>query len=752
MGRHFNFSSIHLFLLGIVCFELSCVATFFHAGSLTSMSTKSTLEVSSSPITVIDTTTINTHGHTSTSKKPNDNPNSFEEAYQGCDTTWGCFGMTISLGNGSMGCEHSKSCDILVTYTTNIEGDVDFTMLGNTNEYNYIALGITKSAEMKDSSVMFCYQNDGRTGVGMSWNNDNYQNLLLDDPSYGLSKTQTCYKDKILRCKYIRKKITNIKIPGSNKNNDSMEFDLSQSYHLLMAVGNVAANNDSLKASFPVKLDYHASKVVSNDRIDLNAFSPSSTSTFTTSSTTANITSVATSSHSSSNTSTSFSSTSTSTSPSTSKKPNSRFEEAYNGCGKKWGCFGMTSSGKADCETSKSCTILVTFTRKEDGKVNFTMIGNTLETKLDSSYIAFGLSDSMSMATASVMFCYNDDKVTPSTGVGMSWNNDQYNSVVLDDPSYGLTKTSADHVDGILSCSYTRDTVTDVPIPGSSNKTVEFDLTKSFFLLLAGGHVSKTSNDSFENSFPVALALHTAKVVSEEKVLLNISSQATSKDTRAIIQAHGCLMVLAWILFANIGMFTAKFCKKMLPRMKIFGADVWFRIHQLCMSMVITLSMAGASILWVDRGVEPLQWDNIKNNPHSALGMAAICIGLIQPVIAFFRPSPDHKYRIVFKLVHKFTGYIALTIAGVGMYFATKLDEAMLDEHTWIILLVYGQFCLVSSIILGVYVYLTKKRLKEEFFDKIVYGGYIMYIMVIIAFVFAMFLLILNNSPSDQDS
>ena len=403
----------------------------------------------------------------------------------------------------------------------------------------------------------------------------------------------------------------------------------------------------------------------------------------------------------------------------------------------------MTKKGETGCEDTKTCDVLVTFTKNADtGNVNFTMLGSVP----DENYVAFGISNSKSMAESSVMFCYNAGNISPYNGVGMSWNNKEYNSIVLDDPMYGLSKTNASYSDGLLSCSFTRNRTTNFTIPQENSNTVEFDLEDSYYLLIAFGPVKKSSWDDLQkDGFPIALTMHTEKMVSEEKVFLNISSHVDTKDTKAIIRAHGCLMVLAWILFANVGMFTAKFCKKIFPGKQILKADIWFRIHQGCMTLALVLSLAGASLLWVDRGVKPLKLESLKINPHSALGMAVICIAVVQPVIAFFRPSLDNKYRPYFRYFHGGLGYIALILAGVAMYFATNLDEAMLDEHTWIILAVLAGFCFIAVLFVGLNQWYDIFKLNDESFDKVVYGGYITYIMAMLAFVFAMFSIILDN-------
>ena len=671
--------------------------------------------------------------------------------------------------NGSIGCETTKTCDVLVTYVANTDGSVDLTMLGNSTVLNltkpYVALGLAETSSMANASVSFCYHSDEvspKDGVGMSWNTKDYDNTLLSDTSLGLSKTTNTFADGILRCEYTRDQITNIPIPDVNKN-QSMKFDLSKSYYLLLAVGEVKKNTE-LVEEFPIVLTYHSAKTASKSKISLSSANNSTsttskaTSTSTssssttnssspTSSTTASSSSTKTSSKTSSSTS-SIATTTTIQATSTNKVPDDKFENGYKGCSKDWGCVGMTDKGETGCVNTKSCDVLVTFTKNTDtGNVNFTVLGKVA----DESYVAFGLSNSQSMSETSVMFCYQSASVSPSNGVGMSWNNKDYNSIVLDDPMYGLSKTSASYSDGVLSCSCTRNKLTNISIPGSNNKTAEFDLENSYYLLIAFGPVKKSNNvDLDKDAYPVTLAMHNAKhaMVSEEKVFLNISSHISTKDTKPLIRAHGCLMVLAWILFANVGMFTSKFCKKILPGKQILKADVWFRVHQGCMTLALILSIAGATILWVDRGVKPLKLENLKNNPHSALGMVVICAAVIQPVIAFFRPSPNNKFRPYFRYLHGGLGYVALILAGVAIYFATNLDEANLDEHTWIILAALLGFCFVSFVFIGllnIHQWYDLLKLNEENFSKIIYGGYLSYIMAMLAFVFAMFSVILDN-------
>ena len=53
---------------------------------------------------------------------------------------------------------------------------------------------------------------------------------------------------------------------------------------------------------------------------------------------------------------------------------------------------------------------------------------------------------------------------------------------------------------------------------------------------------------------------HTATGLTGEKVNLGDFSQV-SGDKATLVKLHACLMVIAWLLFANVGTFWARYCK-----------------------------------------------------------------------------------------------------------------------------------------------------------------------------------------------
>jgi hypothetical protein len=67
---------------------------------------------------------------------------------------------------------------------------------------------------------------------------------------------------------------------------------------------------------------------------------------------------------------------------------------------------------------------------------------------------------------------------------------------------------------------------------------------------------------------------------------------------------------------------------------------MWFPVHQACMSLALILSLVGLIPMLVEKGVEPLA----KGMAHSIVGIIAICLAFVQPVLAFFRCSPGKHF------------------------------------------------------------------------------------------------------------
>lgn len=132
---------------------------------------------------------------------------------------------------------------------------------------------------------------------------------------------------------------------------------------------------------------------------------------------------------------------------------------------------------------------------------------------------------------------------------------------------------------------------------------------------------------------------------------------ARPKVSRTLLLIHASFMIFAWIGFTSIGVFAARYFKKIWSGTKIFGKDAWFVVHQISMSLTWILTISAVAIIWIDVG----EW---RTSTHSVLGIIATVLCFIQPVTAFFRPSPTDEARPIFNFMHGSVGKIAHFLAG----------------------------------------------------------------------------------------
>jgi len=171
--------------------------------------------------------------------------------------------------------------------------------------------------------------------------------------------------------------------------------------------------------------------------------------------------------------------------------------DIYENCNSNIGCFGMPTG----CISTKNCTVLSTFQPQSTGNVLFTISSLAGENQ----YIALGLSQGdNSMGSDSVMFCYT--KSDGIADVGMSWNDGNSGSPILDDSHQGLEIKRASFSDGELLCEFVRDQITEIQIPDSPDKNFQYDLSLPYYLLIAQGPISYAEYDPLS----ITLGYHNA--------------------------------------------------------------------------------------------------------------------------------------------------------------------------------------------------------------------------------------------------
>ena len=92
----------------------------------------------------------------------------------------------------------------------------------------------------------------------------------------------------------------------------------------------------------------------------------------------------------------------------------------------------------------------------------------------------------------------------------------------------------------------------------------------------------------------------------------------------------GCLMVIAWVLFATTGILIARYYRFLAPNSEICGVSLWFVLHRLIMLVSTSLSIAGFLII-----LSQLNWNWVSMNnkyifSQSIFGIVAIGISVLQ--------------------------------------------------------------------------------------------------------------------------
>ena len=103
------------------------------------------------------------------------------------------------------------------------------------------------------------------------------------------------------------------------------------------------------------------------------------------------------------------------------------------------------------------------------------------------------------------------------------------------------------------------------------------------------------------------------------------------------------------------------------------------------MASTWALSLASLILMWVEKGIEPLTWENVERNGHAAVGMAAFVLAFIQPFMAFFRPHPNTSKRPIFNVAHLSVGMSAILLSFVAIGLATKFPALKLENGRYLL-------------------------------------------------------------------
>ena len=187
------------------------------------------------------------------------------------------------------------------------------------------------------------------------------------------------------------------------------------------------------------------------------------------------------------------------------------------------------------------------------------------------------------------------------------------------------------------------------------------------------------------------------------------------------------MMVISWMFFADIGTFTAGFVRTKYPEQ---SGLYWFHIHQVCMSITFILTMVSALMMFIGKGLAPLNIVKISTNPHTLIGLITLILTCIQPIMGFLRPDPFSSRRRKFNVIHRYNGYLTSCIAFMAILSASLLQEARLQSA-------YGDYLIYVSGSFVVFFFLCHlflRLVKLRGLTEMVSTGYFMCIAGLFSF------------------
>lgn len=184
----------------------------------------------------------------------------------------------------------------------------------------------------------------------------------------------------------------------------------------------------------------------------------------------------------------------------------------------------------------------------------------------------------------------------------------------------------------------------------------------------------------------------------------------------SMMKIHAVLMFLAWGIFVPSGLFIGRFFKRGYPKKMIKSKPIWFQFHRLLMVLSVILTIIGIILIFVNRE----GWsESAAENGHAFAGIIVFAFGLMNPIIAMFRPDPDSENRKYFNVCHHSIGYLAQVGAVVAIFLGFDLavyDLAFVSTQIYAALIVLSA---IISILLEVF----KQKLEgAAFFGVNVYS------------------------------
>lgn len=368
-------------------------------------------------------------------------------------------------------------------------------------------------------------------------------------------------------------------------------------------------------------------------------------------------------------------------------------------CGRSKGCYRNPPGCPAD-----KCDILVTWTDSNQ-YVDFQLTADT------DGWVAIGFSDDLKMGKDEVWECaWNESQ--HRVNIRRSANTESGKNNIVPKSSVGLHNEVGYVTNRRISCYFRQ------------NKTVSGHaglFSQRSHLLLAKGKVNdkgiKLRHALEPNKYPY---------VSTQKVAVGDRIDITHTARYALVKAHGCLMLIAWMMCASTALILAKYYKAMWPNDSLCGERVWFAVHRGCMIMCLFCTIAAFIIIFVHTyGYS--QMPDYPDKAHPPLGICTTILCVLNPLIALCRPSEKNKWRPVFNWFHWLFGTCAAVLATPTIFIGLNLPKSHVPWWATWVMVAFMLFHLVIELLLEIHGCLNAKKQKNrnlEYEKRMIKGEY----------------------------
>ncbi|XP_037763496.2 putative ferric-chelate reductase 1 isoform X1 [Chelonia mydas] len=312
-----------------------------------------------------------------------------------------------------------------------------------------------------------------------------------------------------------------------------------------------------------------------------------------------------------------------------------------------------STSGREGCGTQKFCFSSPTGCSLDDPNCYFmsseSLGGDAFKFKMSGfsdGYIAIGFSDDTQMGNDDIYICGKNATGQIEVQRAFSTGRTIPNILSLGDVQSIMTSFN----NGIINCSF----ITRNPISTQSKAA-----SNLYFIFLAQGPSSAGQ---------IRKHLRTPFITPQKVNISSYEAVGGTSSTPSIIKAHGALMLIAWMTTGSIGMIFARYLKNAI-RKSLLGKDIWFQIH---LSLMV-ITVAETITAFVLAFVAVMGWTS-DAEAHAVIGCIVMILSFFQPVIAFFRPSPQSKSRrFIFNWFHALNAFIIKVLAVAVIFLGLQM-------------------------------------------------------------------------------